>query len=843
MKNFSDFLDERCWPGYKPKPGKQPYSPGSCVKEEDMEEDWSQKYKSDIDCDNPKGFSQKAHCAGKKKDESVNEDLRNWFDPNHPKGGWKRVNSKGEVVGDCAREPGEPKPKCMSNAQRASLSKKEKASAVRRKRKEDPNPERQGDPINVKSKVNENMEQLDEKNKPTNPELWSRAIAQAKSKFDVYPCVPLDSLAISKNGPISYEDLNVGDEILSFNMKEDKLEWKPVLHKHFYENAPLIEIGKATGFSIRCTPNHKWVISKENENILVEAKDLNTHMRILMCSTLKNDSSLLIENWTKKDDWIKKVLSMDEKEREIFLASSVVYDGWDKGVSTKIKGRHTFGFSQKEYDHLWASLLAAYLNGYYVNSREKADDMTSASYIRNKKFHNTQNLYKKDAGSEDVWCPTTENETWVMIQNGLITITGNSAYANGWASKWYKERGGGWKSVAEAMEVGDDPINQGTPEGIGRRGPKTVLKKFKELSSQVKEAKEKTEYDYEGDMARGQLQSIMNNAQKVHDMLEDNDNLPEWVQSKITLSEDYISTVANYMMSELDEAAVVKTNRPIGFRVSDVGAGGKEYNVKTDKAYDNAQAKKKLPQGADFAAQRRKERLASNGRMDEEFIQESGGDVVLKKGDTHIEKYGEDSFALYKDGKKVKYYTSIEAAKEAMNEEVVQEGRPSQQHPLEGHDYHRKTNAELEYIAKDAHKAAEAMKSHNTTAENKYRDQASDSATVRHFRKTSGTPDWYKKKYGHVKEAVETKDNKPPFEGPYKKAQVVVTDKSGAKHGSMSRARDLAKQAAKRQAGSMKEEKQKSRKAQIIKNASKGNDKFEKDPIITDTTVKTDNLQ
>lgn len=28
---------------------------------------WSKKYKSSIDCDNPKGFSQKAHCAGKKK--------------------------------------------------------------------------------------------------------------------------------------------------------------------------------------------------------------------------------------------------------------------------------------------------------------------------------------------------------------------------------------------------------------------------------------------------------------------------------------------------------------------------------------------------------------------------------------------------------------------------------------------------------------------------------------------------------------------------------------------------------------------------------------------------------
>jgi hypothetical protein len=92
-----------------------------------------------------------------------------------------------------------------------------------------------------------------------------------------------------------------------------------------------------------------------------------------------------------------------------------------------------------------------------------------------------------------------------------------------------------------------------------------------------------------------------------------------------------------------------------------------------------------------------------------------------------------------------------------VGEEVeLDEGRPSQQHPLEGHAYHKKSNAELEYIAKDATEAAEAMKSHNTTAENKYRDQANDSATVRHFRKRNGMPDWYKKKYGHIKEEVES---------------------------------------------------------------------------------------
>ena len=39
-------------------------------------EKWSQKYKSSINCSHPKGFSQKAHCAGKKKhNESIEMEM------------------------------------------------------------------------------------------------------------------------------------------------------------------------------------------------------------------------------------------------------------------------------------------------------------------------------------------------------------------------------------------------------------------------------------------------------------------------------------------------------------------------------------------------------------------------------------------------------------------------------------------------------------------------------------------------------------------------------------------------------------------------------------------------
>jgi hypothetical protein len=82
------------------------------------------------------------------------------------------------------------------------------------------------------------------------------------------------------------------------------------------------------------------------------------------------------------------------------------------------------------------------------------------------------------------------------------------------------------------------------------------LHKFKvstDLPKMTNEAKDNREYDYEGDMAMSQLKSVISNAQKLHDMLDPDTNLPEWVQSKITLAEDYIVTAANYMDGEMNE--------------------------------------------------------------------------------------------------------------------------------------------------------------------------------------------------------------------------------------------------------------------------------------------------
>lgn len=65
--------------------------------------------------------------------------------------------------------------------------------------------------------------------------------------------------------------------------------------------------------------------------------------------------------------------------------------------------------------------------------------------------------------------------------------------------------------------------------------------------------KDKREYGYEGDMAISQLKTIMRHAEHMMGMLEEDTDLPEWVQSKITLATDYMQTAHDYMMSEMTE--------------------------------------------------------------------------------------------------------------------------------------------------------------------------------------------------------------------------------------------------------------------------------------------------
>lgn len=58
------------------------------------------------------------------------------------------------------------------------------------------------------------------------------------------------------------------------------------------------------------------------------------------------------------------------------------------------------------------------------------------------------------------------------------------------------------------------------------------------------------EYDREGEMAKQNLTTAADAANELRSILDSDENLPEWVQAKITKAVDYLDTARDYMKSK-----------------------------------------------------------------------------------------------------------------------------------------------------------------------------------------------------------------------------------------------------------------------------------------------------
>jgi len=83
------------------------------------------------------------------------------------------------------------------------------------------------------------------------------------------------------------------------------------------------------------------------------------------------------------------------------------------------------------------------------------------------------------------------------------------------------------------------------------------------------------EYDREGDMAKDDLRTINGAAKELYDILDADENLPEWVQAKITKAVDYLDTVRDYMKAnkyaedtQTDEAKYQGREVPLGKKMA-----------------------------------------------------------------------------------------------------------------------------------------------------------------------------------------------------------------------------------------------------------------------------------
>jgi hypothetical protein len=108
------------------------------------------------------------------------------------------------------------------------------------------------------------------------------------------------------------------------------------------------------------------------------------------------------------------------------------------------------------------------------------------------------------------------------------------------------------------------------------------------------------EYDREGDMAHDQLRTILDAAEELRSILTADENLPEWVQSKITKALDYIDTARDYMKSQksgetepVNEKAVSRAQR----RAAGIAHAAQKGKIPKKKLRGASKEMAKMPRG------------------------------------------------------------------------------------------------------------------------------------------------------------------------------------------------------------------------------------------------------
>jgi hypothetical protein len=128
---------------------------------------------------------------------------------------------------------------------------------------------------------------------------------------------------------------------------------------------------------------------------------------------------------------------------------------------------------------------------------------------------------------DDLALEMLTNEGLTFLEGEVVTeekqkgVDGKACW-KGYKRMGTKQKGG--KTVDNCVKEDHGPENPDSPVNYG-------------------------EYDREGDMAKDDLRTINDAAKELYSILDADENLPEWVQAKITKAVDYIDTVRDYMKS------------------------------------------------------------------------------------------------------------------------------------------------------------------------------------------------------------------------------------------------------------------------------------------------------
>ena len=135
----------------------------------------------------------------------------------------------------------------------------------------------------------------------------------------------------------------------------------------------------------------------------------------------------------------------------------------------------------------------------------------------------------------------------------------------------------------DASDAEPQKRGRGRPSGTGSKmGAKGPSGKSKLMTKE--NDRDPGEYDQEGEMAKDGIKTIVRHAQALEKILGDNDNLPEWVQSKLAKIEGMMTAVDDYMQNQQGDEEMAMGEETTRKRDSHAERAGRK--VTKDIEYD-----------------------------------------------------------------------------------------------------------------------------------------------------------------------------------------------------------------------------------------------------------------
>ena len=110
-------------------------------------------------------------------------------------------------------------------------------------------------------------------------------------------------------------------------------------------------------------------------------------------------------------------------------------------------------------------------------------------------------------------------------------------------------------------------------------------------SNMSSESMDRNEYDAEGDMAKGDMHTVMRHARELETHLRDNDNLPTWIIEKLGQIKGMMSSVTDYILSQKERDIEHETGEE-GIRIAERSKSQAQAHMMAAAAHNPKFAKK-----------------------------------------------------------------------------------------------------------------------------------------------------------------------------------------------------------------------------------------------------------